>query len=378
MKDAASPAGSRGGMGLAARLFKPSLDWLLVFIPLAVYFEHSHPQSHTQIFLFSCLAIIPLAGWMGRATEQIAERAGEGVGGFLNATLGNAAEFIIALVALKAGQIEVVKASLSGSIIGNILLVLGASFLAGGLRHRVQEFNSLGAQSQMTTLTAASVALIVLSVFHHFTPQEVRARTGQLSVAVSCLLLAIYVLNLLFTLKTHRDLFRGKSAGEERGAGGHQGPTWGMWLSLGVLALSTVLIAWMSEVLVGSVSQAAERLGMSKVFVGVIIVALVGNAAEHSTAVFAALKNRMDLSFGIAVGSSAQIALLVAPVLVLLSYVIGPAPMNLVFSSGEGLAVILSISILWQAGSDGRSHWFKGALLLTVYATFATLFFMLP
>lgn len=360
-----------------SRLLKPSLDWLLVCIVLAVYAEHAHPDSHTLIFLLSAAAIIPLAGWLGTATEHIAERAGEGIGGLLNATLGNAAELIIAIVALKAGQVEVVKASLSGSIIGNILLVLGASFVAGGLRHKVQEFNSLAAQSQVATLSVTSIALILLSAFYHLGKDEVRARTDDLSVVISILLLTTYVLSLWFSLHTHSDLFRGKSAEPPTKGKPEHGHLWSLRLSLGVLAVVTVFIAWMSEILVGSVSEAAKSMGLSSVFIGVIVVALIGNAAEHSTAVLAAMKNRMDLSFGIAVGSSSQIALFVAPLLVLLSYVIGPAPMNLVFSSGEGLAVILSINILWQVSSDGRSHWFKGVLLLMVYAILASAFYMI-
>ena len=364
-----------------ARLLTPSLDWLLVSIPLAVYFEHARPEAHTPIFLFSCAAIIPLAKWLGVATEHIAERAGEGIGGFLNATLGNAAELIIALVALKAGQIEVVKASLSGSIIGNILLVLGASFLAGGLRHRIQEFNPLAAQAQIMTLTVASSALIVLSAFYHLGKEQVRVRTEDLSVVISIILLVAYALNLWFSLRTHKELFRGKvspspeEAPKGSAASGHA-PTWGMGRSIGVLGIATFFIAWMSEMLVGSVSEAAKTMGISNVFIGVIVVALIGNAAEHSTAVIAAMKDRMDLGVNIAVGSSSQIALFVAPVLVLLSYVIAPSPMSLTFSSGEGLAVILSISVLWQVASDGRSHWFKGVLLLTVYVILAAAFYM--
>lgn len=358
-----------------SRLLRPSLDWLLICILCAIYAEHAHPDSHTLIFLLSAAAIVPLAKWLGTATEHISERAGEGIGGLLNATLGNAAEFIIALVALKAGQIDVVKASLSGSIIGNILLVMGASFLCGGLRYKLQEFNTVAAQTQIATLSVTSVALIILSVLHYLGKPEVSARTGDLSVLISVVLLVTYGLSLWFSLGTHRELFRGKSAEQESESGDH-GAHWSMRRSLGVLAIATVFIAWMSEILVGSVSEAAKSMGMSSVFIGVIVVALIGNAAEHSTAIMAAMKNRMDLSFGIAVGSSSQIALFVAPALVLLSYVVGPAPMNLVFTSGEGLAVILSINILWQVASDGRSHWFKGVLLLMVYAILASAFYL--
>lgn len=358
-----------------SRLLKPSLDWLLACIPLVVYFEHAHPDSHTLIFLLSAAAIVPLAGWLGTATEHIAERAGEGIGGLLNATLGNAAEFIIALVALKAGEVEVVKASLSGSIIGNILLVMGASFLAGGVKHKIQEFNSVAAQTQVATLTVTSIALITLSALSLGKP-EVSTHTGELSVIIAIILLLTYGLSLWFSLQTHSDLFRGKVAETEPTQNANHVEHWSMRKSLSVLVIVTVFIAWMSEILVGSVSEAARSMGMSSVFIGVIVVALIGNAAEHSTAVLAAMKNRMDLAFGIAVGSSSQIALFVAPALVLLSYATGPAPMDLVFTSGEGLAVILSITILWQVASDGRSHWFKGVLLLMVYLILAAAFYL--
>lgn len=358
------------------RLLKPSLDWLLICIVAALYAEHAHPESHTLIFVLSCSAIVPLAKWLGTATEQIAERVGEGIGGLLNATLGNAAELIIAIVALKAGQVEVVKASLSGSIIGNILLVMGASFLAGGLHYKLQEFNALAAQTQATTLSVVSIALITLSAFYHLSNGETQARINGLSVVIAILLLATYVLSLWFSLRTHPDLFRGKVAEQGAHAEENHGALWSLRLSLGVLAIATFFIAWMSEILVGSVTQAATAMGLSSVFIGVIVVALIGNAAEHSTAIIAAMKDRMDLSLGIAVGSSSQIALFVAPLLVLLSYVIAPEPMNLVFSASEGLVVILSINILWQATNSGRSHWFKGVLLLIVYAIFASAFYM--
>jgi Ca2+:H+ antiporter len=332
-----------------------------------------------MIFVFACAAIIPLAKWLGVATEHIAERAGEGIGGFLNATLGNAAEFIIAIVALRAGEVEVVKASLSGSIMGNILLVLGASFLAGGLRYKVQEFNTVAAHMQVATLSVTSIALIVVAAFYRVAGTAREHVAQNLSLIIACVLLVTYALSLLFSLRTHADLFRGKPASTEQGppAASPAHAPWSMARSLGVLAAATVFIAWMSEILVGSVSHAAENLGMSQVFIGVIVVALIGNAAEHSTAIIAAMKNRMDLSVAIAVGSSAQIALFVAPVLVLLSYVIAPEPMGLTFTAAEALAVILSISILWQVASDGRSHWFKGALLLAVYVIFAAALYMI-
>lgn len=359
-------------------LLKPSLSWFLVFVPVAVALEHLSPQSHIAIFAAACLAILPLAGWLGRATEHLAERTGEGVGGLLNATFGNAAEMIIALIALQKGLHDVVKASLTGSIIGNILLVLGAAFLAGGLKFPVQRFNPVGARSQSTLLTLTTVALVVPAAFHYLLSNlradEALARERDVSLEISLVLLAVYALSLLFSLKTHKSLFSASPEAEE--AHGH--PSWSMTRSLAVLAGATVMVVWMSEILVGSVEEAAHTLGMTSVFVGVIVVAIIGNAAEHSTAILVAMKNRMDLSLGIAIGSSIQIALFVAPVLVLASYVIGPKPMDLVFTPAEVVAAGLAIAITGQISSDGESNWFEGAVLLAVYVILGIMFYFLP
>ncbi len=357
-------------------LLRPSLNWLLIFIPITIWAEHARSDSHRLIFFSSCLAIIPLAGLLGQATEHIAARAGEGLGGFLNATFGNAAELIIAVVALRAGQLDVVKASLTGSIIGNVLLVLGASFLAGGLRHRIQAFNVKGAEAQAASLGVASVALIVPSAFHAVGSSAAAPETVErLSLSIAVLLLAVYALSLLFTLRTHRDLFSTETDEEGHGHGGTQ---WSIPQAFLVLLGVSVLIAWMSEILVGSVEQAAVAMGMSKVFVGIIVVAIVGNAAEHSTAILMAMRNRMDLSLGIAIGSSIQIALFVAPLLVLLSYAIAPTPMDLVFTRGELIAVIFATFVLSQAVADGSSTWFKGVQLLAVYAIIGIAFYFVP
>ncbi|MEW6529761.1 MAG: calcium/proton exchanger [Thermodesulfobacteriota bacterium] len=359
------------------RMLRPSLNWLLLFLPVCVYVEHMHPESHTLIFALSCGAIIPLAGLLGKATEHIADRAGENIGGFLNATLGNAAELIIAIVALRQGLIDVVKASLTGSIVGNILLVLGLSFLTGGVRHKIQEFNAAAAQSQVAALSLASIGLIVAGIFHFIGKGALSHNVGMVSVIISAILLTTYLFSLIFSLYTHSELFSGKRGSKEQQELPEHQP-WGLGLSLGVLVVSTVLIAWMSEILVGSVTEAANTLGMSSVFIGVIVVAMVGNAAEHSSAVTMALKNRMDLSLGIAIGSSVQIALFVAPLLVLLSYWIAPSPMNLVFTVGESLAVILSVGICSQIVVNGQSNWFEGVLLLAVYAILGLAFYFVP
>jgi len=361
------------------RYFKPSLYWLLAFLPFAVWAEHARPDSHRFIFGAACLAIIPLAAVLGRATEHIAARAGEGLGGFLNATFGNAAELIIAIVALQAGKMDIVKASLTGSIIGNCLLVLGASFLAGGIRHRVQEFNHTGASSQTTTLSIAVIALIVPAIFHAAGKGRITQELEwDLSLAIALVLLLVYVFSLIFSLRTHPMLFAGEEAGSAPVEEAHGEEHWSLAKSTVFLVGSSALIAWMSELLVGSVEQAAHAMGMSQVFVGVIVVAVVGNAAEHSTAILMALKNRMNLSLGIAFGSSIQIAIFVAPFLVLLSYAIAAHPMDLVFSRGEIISMVFAAFIVNQIAAEGKSTWFGGLQLLAVYAIIAISFYFIP
>jgi Ca2+:H+ antiporter len=349
------------------------MSWLLVFVPITIGLEIFAPERYLLVFITSALAILPLAAWMGRATEQLAERVGEGIGGLLNATFGNAAELIIALAALRAGLHDVVKASIAGSIVGNILLVLGAAMFAGGLRHREQHFNSAGARSQATMLTLAAIALILPAAFQVASGATVRG-LGRLSVAISIVLLAAYALNLVFALITHPGLFVGSHPPE---AGKHEAPA-SAGRAVLILAAATAAIAWMSEILVGAVEPTAHAFGLSNVFVGVFIVAILGNAAEHATAVAAAMKDRMDLSLSIAIGSSVQVALFVAPVLVLASYVLGPAPMDLAFPTGLVLTVLLSVLITGQVAGDGRSDWLKGAQLLAVYLVLGLTFFFLP
>jgi Ca2+:H+ antiporter len=361
------------------KFLKPSFNWLLVFFPLALWTEHARPESHGFIFIAACLAIVPLAAILGHATEHLASRVGEGVGGFLNATFGNAAEFIIAIVALQAGKIEVVKASLIGSIIGNMLLVLGASFLAGGIRYKVQEFNPVGVASQTTNLSIAAIALIVPTVFYsEWVGRITQELEDVLSLAFALVLLLLYFLSLLFSLRTHTMLFDTEEATSSPGEDAHIENPWSIGKSVLFLVGSSALIAWMSELLVGSVEQASHAMGMSQVFVGVIVVAVVGNAAEHSTAILMAMKNRISLSIGIALGSSIQIAIFVAPLLVLLSYAIAAHPMDLVFNRGEVIVVIFTAFIVNQVVSDGKSTWFDGVQLLTVYAIIAISFYFVP
>jgi Ca2+:H+ antiporter len=313
---------------------------------------------------------------LGRATEQLAEKTGEGVGGLLNATFGNAAELIIALAALQKGLYDVVKASLTGSIIGNLLLVLGASIVAGGLKHKEQRFNAQAASSQSTLLTLAAIGLVVPAAFHHLAGPAAITKEAGLSFEIALVLVVVYILHLIFSLGTHKQLFEGESSDLEELTTGMG--KWSMKKSIGILAGATAIIAWMSEILVGSVEKAAISFGMTSVFVGVIVVAIVGNAAEHSTAILVSMKDRMDLALSIAIGSSLQIALFVAPVLVFASYAIGPRPMDLVFTPAEVLAVVVAVWITGQICSDGISNWIEGAQLLAVYIILGIVFYFLP
>jgi Ca2+:H+ antiporter len=364
-------------------LLKPSLNWLLVFVPTTLWLHHFQPDSHTAIFVTACLAIVPLAGWLGHATEHLAARTNETAGGLLNATFGNAAELILATIALRRGLYDVVKASLTGSIIGNILLVLGAACFAGGLKYKVLRFNASGARSQATLMTLAAIALIAPALFHYLAangagalaPGVLADKEADLSLEIAIVLILTYAASLLFSLVTHRQLFENAvDASEEQ----EHGAPWTAGKAIAILTVSTGFIAWISEVLVGSVEQAAHAFGMTSIFIGVIVVAVVGNAAEHSSAILMAMKNRMDLSLGIAMGSSLQIALFVAPVLVLASYVIGPRPMDLVFTPAEVAAVVLAVIITEQIAGDGESHWLEGLQLLAVYMILGMMFFFLP
>jgi Ca2+:H+ antiporter len=313
---------------------------------------------------------------MGRATEQLAARSGSGVGGFLNATFGNAAELIIALVALSKGLTGVVKASITGSIIGNLLLVLGVSILVGGIRYRTQTFNQTAARISATSLGLGAIALLIPTVFHLAAASRPGGWTVEaeqrLSLAIVIVLFLTYFFSLFFHLFTHRELFAGPSHEEE-----DPEALWPLWQSLTALGLATAFIAWLSEFLVGSIEAARHSLGLTEVFVGVVVVALVGNAAEHSTAVWTAWKNKMDLSLNIATGSSLQMALFVTPLLVFASYAFGN-PMTLEFSLPEIASIVLSVWIVGQISGDGESNWLEGVQLLSVYLVIAVLFFYLP
>ena len=352
-----------------------ALQLLLVFIPLALVLEYLVHASAVAIFVTSALGIIPLAGLMGRATEELAERLGQGVGGLLNATFGNAAELIIAGIALRAGLFDLVKASITGSIIGNILLVFGLSALAGGLKHPTQKFNRTAASQGGTLLVLSGIGLVVPAIFHFLVRGTPGAHEQEVSLEIAVVLFVTYLLSLVFTLHTHTHLY----AGEAAAPGAHSAhAAVPLRRSVGVLVAATVGIAVMAELLVGAAEVTAHSLGWSEVFVGVILVAIIGNAAEHSTAVLMALKNKMDVAVNIAVGSSIQVALFVAPLLLFLSYVIAPSPMDLIFTPLEVLAVVLAVGIIALISDDGETHWMEGVQLLAVYIILGIAFFYIP
>jgi len=349
------------------------LLWLLVFVPVVFVASRLAPEASTLLFVLSILAIVPLAALLSHATESVSAKTGDAAGGLLNATLGNLTELVIALAALRAGQYMLVKASIAGAIVANTLFMLGASFLLGGLKHRVQEFNKAGARFQASLLFLATVALLVPSAIAGADSPDVAAIIRPLSVGLACLLIATYGLGLLFSLRTHREFFASAAHDESEADA-----PWPMSLALATLAGVTVLVALVSEIFVESVQGAALEMGMTPAFVGFIVVALVGGAAEMASAFSGARKNRLDLSVGIALGSASQIALFVAPVLVLASYVLGPTPMDLQFWPGAVMMVLIATMTATMLTGGGRSTWFVGVLLLMVYAVFAMTLYLLP
>jgi len=353
---------------------------LVPLIPLALALELTHASSEL-IFASSALGVIPTAALMGRATEELAERAGPGIGGLLNVTFGNFPELLIAFFALVAGLQEVVKASLIGSVLGNSLLVLGGAMLVGGLGHERQTYNHRAASAQATMLLIASAAMVLPAVFQlvdggglpAISAEEVdfSSAVENLSLAVAIVLLASYCGGLLFSLKTHRDLFNPPAEEKDE-----HGEPWTIKRSVTMLAVAGLAVGLMSEILVGSIEETAESIGLSQFFIGVIIVAVVGNAAEHWVAVYVAAKDKMDLAVNIAVGSSAQVALFVAPVLVILSFFFGEHPLALVFNGFELAGVLLAVLIATHVTSKGESTWFEGLLLLALYTMMGVTFFL--
>jgi Ca2+:H+ antiporter len=349
-----------------------------VFIPVALVLDLADASS-SLVFVTSALGVVPTAALMSEATEQLAARAGPGIGGLVNVTFGNAPELIIAIFALADGLQEVVKASLVGSILGNSLLVLGAAMLAGGWKRTRQTFDRTAAQTQagMLLLTVVALALpSILQLAHHASLPAVsevrRVFAGdieQVSEAVALVLIATYLAGLFFSLRTHRDLFNPGSDQDDLAS------TWPLRRSIGTLAVAGALVALMSDILVGSIEHASREIGLSQFFVGAFVVAIVGNAAEHYVAVVAAVKDKMDLAVNIAIGSAAQIGLFVAPVLVLLSFAVGPSPMALVFNVYE-IAALLAAGLTTTAlVSDGESTWFEGFQLIALYTIIGILFY---
>jgi Ca2+:H+ antiporter len=345
---------------------------LLVFVPVVFIAQATRPESHTLLFVLSVLAVVPLAALLSHATESVAAKTGDTVGGLLNATLGNLTELVIALAALRAGQYMLVKASIAGAIVTNSLFMLGASILLGGFRYHVQEFNRVSARLQASLLFLATIALLIPSVVKLADSVPAAAFSEQLSVGLSGLLIIAYGLGMLFSLGTHRELF----ASAEHGADDEK--PWPIGMALVTLAAVTVAVALVSEVFVESVQQAADAFGMTPAFVGFIVVALVGGAAEMSSAFSGARKGRLDLSIGIALGSAAQIALFVAPLLILSSYLIGPTPMDLRFWPGAVMMMLIATLTAALITSSGRTAWFIGVLVLMVYAIFAMTLYLLP
>jgi Ca2+:H+ antiporter len=349
------------------------LLWLLAFVPIVLAAAKLRPAAHTLLFVLSVLAIVPLAALLSHATESVAAKTGDSVGGLLNATLGNLTELVIALAALEAGQYMLVKASIAGAIVTNTLFMLGASFLLGGLKHHVQEFNRAGARFQAGLLFLATIALLVPSGIAHADLVDSPAYVQKLSLCLAVLLIISYGLGMLFSLKTHREIFASVQP-----EGGEEDEPWPIKTALVTLAVVTVLVALISEIFVESVQQAAVSFGMTPAFVGFVVVALVGGAAEMSSAFSGARKNRLDLSVGIALGSASQIALFVAPVLLLASYVIGPTPMDLQLWPGAVVMILFATFAACLTTTSGRSAWFVGVLLLMVYLVFATALYLLP
>ena len=371
------------------------LNLLLVFVPIAIVLKYTGAPQ-TYVFAASAMAIIPLAGLMGRGTEILADRLGPGIGGLLNASFGNAAELIIALFALHKGLIGVVKASITGSIIGNILLVMGASLFAGGMRYKRQTFNVTAAGMSATLLALAAIGLLVPAIFHASVVIDAQsavqrglefpadAHEQELSLEIAIVLFSVYILTLLFSLKTHKHLYDDESTDDADEIPPppppevHAGPHWSPKVALGVLLGATSVVALMSEILVGAIEETSRQLGWSEMFVGVIVVAIVGNAAEHSTAILVAMKNRIGLSIQIAVGSALQIAMFVAPLLVFVSYLPGFSELDLRFSMLEVVAIAVSVMIVGLVAYDGESNWLEGLLLLAVYVILGIAFYHLP
>jgi Ca2+:H+ antiporter len=358
----------------SAAAVKPSLDWLLALIPVTLLLEHGGAPA-PWVFFSAALAIVPIARLIVRATEELASYTGEAIGALLNATFGNAPELIIALVGLRAGLLDMVRASLVGAILANLLLALGVAFVVGGMRFHHQAYRESAARVYSSMMLIAAISLTVPSAFSRvFAPDETLREEALLNVGLAVVLLAAYALYLVFMLRTHADEFAGEGSGEAA----HHGARWTRGRGIGTLLVASVLAAWMSELLVGAAQSTGAALGMSDVFIGIVLLAIVGGAAESGSAVAMASRNRMDLAIGIALGSCIQIALFVAPVLVLASYAIAPRPLELSFSRAEIGSLFMAVLIGAHVAGDGRGNWYKGVQLVTVYLIIALMFYLSP
>ena len=346
---------------------------LLVFVPAAIIAKFAQ-ASPVIVFVLSALAIVPLSGFLGRATEEISSYTGATLGGLLNATLGNLAELIIAMLALRAGLVDLVKASITGSVLGNLLLVLGAAQLAGGLRHKVQRFSAALAGLSISLLVIAVIGLVIPAVFLSTHPDPTHELTRKVSIGIAAMLIIGYVLSLVYSMGTHRSVFGENSDVARESHALDHGAHWSLSKAVVVLAGSAAFVGWLSEILVGSTEAAIHSIGLSEVFVGIIVVPIIGNAAEHSSAVMMAMKNRMDLAVSIAIGSSAQVALLIAPLLVFAGLLMGQ-PMDLAFNVFEVAAVAVAVAVATSVVRDAESDWLEGAFLLLVYCMLGIAFF---
>jgi Ca2+:H+ antiporter len=358
-----------------SQFLRRPINWLFLFIPITVALEHSGKVSKPVLFFLAALAILPIAAMIVSATEQLAMRTGDAVGGLLNATFGNAPELIIALVALRAGYLDMVRASLVGAILANLLLAMGVAFLAGGLRFHDQKFNPTAARTYGTMMFLAAVSMTVPSAFsRYFAPNQVIRQEKFLNIGIAILLLIAYGLYILYSLRTHKSAF----ASMETNHSNQHEEEWSVPRAVISLLLASLLAAFMSEILVGAAEETGKALGMSQVFIGIVFVAIVGGAAESGSAIAMGRKNKMDLSVGIALGSSIQIALFVAPLLVLASYFIAPQPLELAFSRAEIGSLFMAVLIGVMVCGDGQSNWYKGVQLITVYAIIALMFYLIP
>ena len=350
------------------------VSWFLLFVPLAVVLEHSH-ASAPLVFFSAAIAIIPIAVLIVHATEQIALRTGDAIRGLLNATFGNAPELIISLVALKAGYFAMVRASLVGAILANLLLALGVGMLLGGLRFHEQKFNPTATRAYSTMMFIAAVSMAIPSAFSRNFAETAHSQLEVLNIGIAVLLLVAYGLYLLFSLRTHPESFEsvedahGAHAGEEK---------WPVSIAVICLVGASVLAAWMSEILVGAAEETGKSLGMSQFFIGIVFLAILGGAAESASAIAVARKNKMDMAISIALGSCIQIALFVAPVLVIASYFIAPAPLELSFNKAEIGSLGIAVFIGWLVCADGISNWYRGVQLITVYVIIALMFYLIP